>query len=201
MPARAARPAAAIALTTVLALSACGGDDETPPKETTSNSSSDAKQSLSETAEEAYREYWRYANATPNSEVPSREYKATMTDHLYKATADYAKRSAETRLVGHDKLLSTQADVKKTTSGYTATVTACYEVHQRALALEAGSLGNESWKKGEDLRTDNEGKKIKPGTKMVNAITLKRGKAENSEWLVDGGKIDVDKPCSTGSGQ
>lgn len=49
--------------------------------------------------------------------------------------------------------------------------------------------------------SNNEGKKIKPGTKMVNAITLKRGKAENSEWLVDGGKIDVDKPCSTGSGQ
>lgn len=198
MPVRATRTTATIALTAVLALSACGGGDEPPPKETTSSSTTDKDQALSESAEKAYREYWRYANATPGSEVPGPEYKATMTDRLYKATADIAKRSTKTRVEGRDKLLSADADVEKTTGGYTATVHACYEVHRRSLALEAGNLESDSWKKGEDLRVDGEGQPIKPGTKMVNAVTLKRGKAENSDWLVDGGKIDVDKPCNDG---
>ena len=196
MPTRAARPVSVIALTAVLSLSACGGGDEPPPEKSTSSSTTNKKQSLSEGAEKAYREYWRLAGATPNSEIPSPKFKATMTDELYESTVDLAKRSPKTRVEGRDKLLSTDAKVKKTAKGYTATVTTCYEVHSRSPALEAGTVDGFSWNKGDDMRRDSKGKRVKPGTKMVDVGRVKRGKAENSKWLADGGDVDVDKPCN-----
>lgn len=195
MPVRAARPVSAIALTTVLALSACGGGDEPPPKET-SSSTTDKQQSLSKSAEKAYQSYWRLESTRPTFEVPSSEQKSKMTEKAYKESADIAGRSTPTKVEGRDKLLSTDAEIEKNSDGYEATVEACYEVHRKSLAKKGGQIEEFSWEKGQNLRVDRDGETIEPGTVLGDRVTMRRDLAENASWKVAKIDVDVNVDCS-----
>lgn len=196
----------ALALALAVALGGCtgGGGEPTDSTSTASgpSSSTNDDQALAATAEDTYRKVWALQADRTDSDIPSDEERALITEEAYQSTVDYAKTAPPTKAEGRDKLLALNTTTKWSKAGPTATIEVCYEVHRRLILTEdVESADGEVLKKGTNIRTDPDDKPIKAGTEMVNLVTMKRGRQDDDVWKLDAVQADYKPKCSTGEKQ
>lgn len=195
----------ATALALAVFLGGCGSDGE--PTESTStasgpsSSAADAEEAaMTKDAEQTYREFWTLRNDKTSSDAPGKAERALMTDEAFQNQAEFSETAAPTKAVGRDKLLGTKTTVDWNAGGPTATIEVCYEVHRKHVLTE--NVKNDSGKtlkKGEDIRTDPDGKPIKAGTEMVNLVTMKRDRDDDAPWEIHATEVGSQPTCSEGA--
>lgn len=192
----------ALALALAVALGGCngGGGEPTDSTSTASGpSSSNEDDALAKSAEDTYREYWPLWVSRSPSQKPSEEQRVLMTEESYRSAVDYATTAPPTKAVGRDKLVSVAAETKWSTAGPTASVEVCFKASRKfVLTEDVTAEDGTTLKKGEDIRTDPDGKAIKPGTQMGQIVTMKRGRQDDDPWKVDGTKAGQTSACSGG---
>lgn len=193
----------ALALALAVALGGCTGGGGEPTDSTStasgpSSSSTNPNQALAKDAEETYKQIWDLQATRTNSDVPSAEERALVTEEAYESAVEYARTAAPTKAVGRDKLLSMRTKAKWSKAGPTATIEVCYEVHKKTvLKKDFKATDGTTLKKGTDIRTDPDDKPIKAGTEMVNLVTMKRGRQDDDQWKLDAVQADYKQTCST----
>lgn len=190
------------ALTLALVLGGCGSGKGEPTDSTStasgpSSSSTNEDQKLQKSAESAFKRFWEESSVSNPSKAPSDEVRDLMTEEAYQREIEFAESVPKVRIQGKDALTATSVKTKRSAAGSTASVEVCYTVHQKLILLEDVELEEgKTLKKGEDLRSDQDGRPIKAGTEMVNLVTMKRGRQENDPWRVDSTQAGYKKQCS-----
>lgn len=204
MRTRATTTTAATTLALAVLVGGCNSQGEPTDSTSTasgpsSSTSVDEAKAEKDSAMDAFSKWWRLNNAANPSEPPSAKKKALMTESSYNQDVDFAKAAPKVTVEGRDKLTATEAKVKWSSGGLTATIEVCYTVGKQFLAAEdVTTEAGDTVKKGADLRTDQNGKKIKAGTEMVNLVTMKRDRDDDAPWQVDATEVGYKKSCDIG---
>lgn len=196
-----ARTTTITAVALAVVLGGCNGGNAKPSDSTlTANSPSSSvtsgDQVLKNSAGAAFKEFWNVSQTVSPSETPSEEARTLMTVEAYQRQVEFSKAAPPMAVKGKDKLTATSVKTKRSSAGPTATVEVCYTVHRRLVLTEDVQQGGKTLKKGQDVRTDQNGKPIKAGTEMVNLVTMKRGPGDGDQWKVDSTKVGYKKKCT-----
>lgn len=189
------------ALALAAVLGGCNGGDAKPTDSTStasspSSSTTSGDYGLEDSAGDAFKDFWSVSQTVSPSEVPSEDARTLMTEEAYQRQVEFSKAAPPMAVKGKDKITATSVKAKRSSSGPTATVEVCYTVHRRLVLTEDVQQGGKTLKKGQDVRTDQNGKPIKAGTEMVNLVTMKRGPGDRDQWKVDSTKVGYKKQCT-----
>ena len=192
---RTTRPITAIvaAAAAAITLAGCGDDPKPPPESTATSSGQDNKDAEKQAAIKDSEKTIRTAFAMPGLDpYPETLYTEGLVTEQAEAIA--AAKKAGQRIKGTDKVVSIETESTSwdrkpgVVGGPQVASTVCVERNGRWLD-----------KSGKDIRGDQDGKPVKPGSKAEFLVRTVPGEGEQEgTWLID--SIKEQGPCAAAEG-
>ena len=166
--------AAAMAIATALALTACTSTNDPPPASTTSEPTTSTTTDYKDEAVEAAKAWIEddagrltSKNATPEQVQEGKQF-------------DRALKKAGIKVTGHDSVVSAEVD-RGLTNTTDVVIAVCVTTDQKLM------------KGAKNVRTDAKGKAVEPGDRALQTVEMHRDVGAE-DWLVSGGRVR-ELPC------